>query len=120
MIKDVSSSAAALYDGGWRAADRDQLIAEYNLTPDEADAICAELQRIEEQYDADGTVPVTADVLSEMIANWQTDAAPEYDDLEISDPRWDDERGEWTADAYDRERDRWYMLCAVQGNIVIC
>ena len=47
MIKDVSSSAAALYDGGWRAGDRDQLIAEYNLTPAEADQLCAALERLE-------------------------------------------------------------------------
>ena len=40
MIKDYESSAAALYDGGWRAEDRDQLIEEYELTEDEADKIC--------------------------------------------------------------------------------
>jgi hypothetical protein len=49
MIGDFESSAAALYDGGWRAADREDLIAEYNLATDEADAICAELA----EYDAD-------------------------------------------------------------------
>lgn len=43
MLKDVESSAAALYDGGWRAADREQLMTEYDLTADEADAICAKL-----------------------------------------------------------------------------
>lgn len=47
MIHDTQHSAAALYDGGWRASDRDQLIAEYGLTEDEADAICAELERME-------------------------------------------------------------------------
>ena len=36
MLKDVSSSAAALYDGGWRSADADQLRAEYDLTEEEA------------------------------------------------------------------------------------
>lgn len=36
MLKDVSSSAAALYDGGWKSADADQLRAEYDLTEDEA------------------------------------------------------------------------------------
>jgi hypothetical protein len=43
MLKDTHSSAAALYDGGWRAADRDDMITEYDLTTDEADALCAEL-----------------------------------------------------------------------------
>jgi hypothetical protein len=43
MLKDVQSIAAALYDGGWRAADREQLIAEYELDVAEADAICEKL-----------------------------------------------------------------------------
>jgi hypothetical protein len=47
MIKDVSSSAAALYDGGWRAEDRDQLIKEYDLTAEEADEICKALEGFE-------------------------------------------------------------------------
>lgn len=47
MIKDIESSAAALYDGGWRAGDREQLIREHDLTAEEADALCAELERIE-------------------------------------------------------------------------
>jgi hypothetical protein len=45
----TESAAAALYDGGWRASDREQLISEYELTEDEAEAICAELERIEQQ-----------------------------------------------------------------------
>lgn len=49
MIKDVESSAAALYDGGWRATDRAQLIQEYELTDDEADALCVELARYAER-----------------------------------------------------------------------
>ena len=48
MLKDVQSSAAALYDGGWRAADLEQLISEYELNADDADAICAELEKMEE------------------------------------------------------------------------
>jgi DNA-binding transcriptional regulator YiaG len=47
MLKDVTSSAAALYDWGWRAEDRDRLIAEYNFTEDEADILCAELEDME-------------------------------------------------------------------------
>ena len=49
MLKDIESSAAALYDGGWRAEDRDQLIAEYNLDAEDADAICARLAEYTER-----------------------------------------------------------------------
>lgn len=44
MLKDVESSAAALYDGGWRAEDKAQLIEEYNLTETEANGICKLLE----------------------------------------------------------------------------
>ena len=37
--------AANLYDGGWRAADREQMIGYY--TEDEADAICELLEEYE-------------------------------------------------------------------------
>lgn len=40
MINNYEASAAALYDGGWRAEDREQLIYEYDLTAEEADKIC--------------------------------------------------------------------------------
>lgn len=49
MLKDVSSSAAALYDGGWRSADADQLRTEYNLTEDETQELCAALADLEEK-----------------------------------------------------------------------
>lgn len=39
-MTDYRSSAAALYDGGWRSDDRDELIAEYQLTEEEADELC--------------------------------------------------------------------------------
>lgn len=42
-------SAVALYDGGWRSSDRDQLISEYDLTPDQADEIAAALAEIESE-----------------------------------------------------------------------
>lgn len=47
-IEDIESSAAALYDGGWRAEDRDQMIEEYDLHPDDADEICEKLAEYEE------------------------------------------------------------------------
>lgn len=45
---DYGYSAAALYDGGWRSDDRNALIACYNLTNEQANAICAELKKYEE------------------------------------------------------------------------
>ena len=44
-------TAVSLYDGGWRSTDRDQLIAEYGLTPAEATGICEQLKKIEERQD---------------------------------------------------------------------
>lgn len=43
-MTDYQASAAALYDGGWRAEDREQLITEYSLTEDEAAEICEWLE----------------------------------------------------------------------------
>ena len=51
-ISDIATSAAALYDGGWRAEDRDQLITEYDLTLEDAEAICEALKGIEEANDS--------------------------------------------------------------------
>ena len=42
-MEDITSIIAALRDGGWTAADRDQMIAEYDLTAEEAGEICAAL-----------------------------------------------------------------------------
>lgn len=54
MLKDVQSVAAALYDGGWRSSDRDELMQEYDFTSDEADAICEQLREYEDrQIDPD-------------------------------------------------------------------
>lgn len=44
---ELTSSAAALFDGGWRSDDREQLINEYDLTDEEADKIVLELERLE-------------------------------------------------------------------------
>jgi hypothetical protein len=49
MLKDISSSAAALYDGGWRSADAEQLRAEYDLTEEETQELCAALADLEER-----------------------------------------------------------------------
>jgi len=49
--KDIvlQTSAAYLYDGGWRKEDKEQLIAEYGLSEEDAQKICAELARFEEE-----------------------------------------------------------------------
>lgn len=49
MLKDIESGGAALYDGGWRAEDRDQLITEYDLDAQDADAICEYLTEYAER-----------------------------------------------------------------------
>ncbi len=49
MLKDISSSTAALYDGGWRSADADQLRTEYDLTEEETQELCAALADLEEK-----------------------------------------------------------------------
>ena len=47
MQMSMGDIAASLYDGGWRAADREQMIGYYTLTEDEADAICELLEEYE-------------------------------------------------------------------------
>ena len=47
MQMSMGDIAANLYDGGWRAADREQMIVYYTLTEDEADAICELLEEYE-------------------------------------------------------------------------
>ena len=47
MQMSMGDIAANLYDGGWRAADREQMIGYYTLTEDEADAICELLEEYE-------------------------------------------------------------------------
>ena len=54
-MQEMRDAAASLYDGGWRAADRERLIDCYALTEDEADALCELLDEYESAdclYDA--------------------------------------------------------------------
>ena len=46
-MMDVQASAAALYDGGWRSTDREELKAEYQLTDEEATQITEQLKEYE-------------------------------------------------------------------------
>ena len=51
----------------------------------------------------------------EMVKDWRFDNAPQYDDLIIDDPEFED--GEWTATAGDEKCS--YLLHARDGNIMI-
>ena len=42
-------TADSLYQGGWRAADREEIMAEYDLTEEETDLICERLEIYEEE-----------------------------------------------------------------------
>ena len=46
-MAEIETAAAALFDGGWRAKDKEELITEYNLTADRAQAICEQLDKWE-------------------------------------------------------------------------
>ena len=49
--KDIAlqTSAAYLYDGGWRKEDEEQLIAEYGLSEEDVRKICEFLAEFEER-----------------------------------------------------------------------
>ena len=71
MTMNNQYSAASLYDGGWRAEDRDQMIDEYGLTADEADELCKELADLKDRKEMD-----LAGELDEMIAlGWTEEEA---------------------------------------------
>lgn len=53
LFMQYGYTASALYDGGWRAEDRDWLIDEYELTEEEADAICKLLDFYEKEDGAE-------------------------------------------------------------------
>lgn len=46
MLTTVRADAEALYDGGWRAEDRTQLMTEFDLSEEEANVIADELEKI--------------------------------------------------------------------------
>ena len=46
-MTDYRTSAAYLYDGGWRAKDKDEMIIAYSLTEEEANEICKILAEYE-------------------------------------------------------------------------
>lgn len=44
LLMDITSCAAALYDGGWRAEDKTYLIEEYGFTDAEVTTVCEWLE----------------------------------------------------------------------------
>lgn len=45
--EEVENCASALYDGGWRSDERDEIQEEYNLDDEWTDAICEKLKEYE-------------------------------------------------------------------------
>ena len=43
-IEDFQGTAAALYDGGWRADEKEEIMEEYGISSWEADQICEYLE----------------------------------------------------------------------------
>lgn len=54
--EQIAYDAKNLYDGGWRASDRNEFKKEYGLTDWEADVLAEELKKLADQYvqDEDG------------------------------------------------------------------
>ena len=53
MLNTIHMDAVALLDGGWKPEDRDEIKEEFNLTDDEADDICAEMENILNEWTED-------------------------------------------------------------------
>lgn len=49
MRQMAYDTADSLYQGGWRSADREEIMAEYDLTEEETDLICERLEIYEEE-----------------------------------------------------------------------
>lgn len=49
--ENMEASAAALYDGGWRSTDAEELQAEYDLTTEETKNLIIELKKIEDEVE---------------------------------------------------------------------
>ena len=46
-ITDAETDAAALFDGGWRSTDKEDLMDEYDLSEEDAEMLCNELEKLE-------------------------------------------------------------------------
>lgn len=71
MIHDFHETAAALYDGGWRPEDREQMIAEYNLNETDADSICTLMESFgkEELHAELDTAFNVKDIMADVYVN---------------------------------------------------
>lgn len=47
--EEVETAASALYDGGWRSSEKDEMKEEYNLNDEWAEAICEKLKEYEKE-----------------------------------------------------------------------
>jgi hypothetical protein len=47
--EEVETCASALYDGGWRSSDEDEMKKEYDLDDEWAEAICKKLKEYEKE-----------------------------------------------------------------------
>lgn len=45
---EVTSIAASLYEGGWRAEDKEALMQEYEMSEENAEIICEQLREYED------------------------------------------------------------------------
>lgn len=48
-MDEIQTSAAYLYDGGWRKEDMEELMQEYDCSIAEAEKLCAELAEFEKR-----------------------------------------------------------------------
>lgn len=75
MSKDIEASAAALYDGGWRKKDKEQLMEEYELSKEEAEALCSKLAEHERNELLDQLV----ETMEKISENWEQYKMEEHD-----------------------------------------
>ena len=64
-MRDLEMSAASLYDGGWRAEDKEELISEYHLTEQEADELVEKLAEYEDRKQFETAVALMDDEIRE-------------------------------------------------------
>lgn len=102
----ITSSAAALFDGGWRAEDRDQMIAEYTLSEDVADAICKKLaEYAENDTQAENRNPTKSkeNAINLFKITGQESGIIIYPEAEVAVVHWADKDGmpHWLTDGAD-------------------
>lgn len=99
MNGNMQSIAASLYDGGWRASDRQQMIEEYGFSDEEIIDICEALEAFE-PVGATYEVRWTVDTVSRLMVFADYDEAREFfhglcasarnDDIQLMDAEADE------------------------------